>query len=83
MEEILSRFDNLSTEFLNLKDVIIKNLQIENERFRNKVFYLNKRYRILYPLNLIIICWNNMGDKTTSKLQVFLILFRIMNWIIK
>ena len=32
----LSRFDNLSTQFLNLKDIIIKNLQIENERLRNQ-----------------------------------------------
>ena len=29
---LLSRFHNLSTEFLNLKDVIITNLQIRNER---------------------------------------------------
>ena len=41
--KLLSRFDNLSTEFLNLKDIIIKNLQIENERLRNRVSYLNKR----------------------------------------
>ena len=27
--KLLSRFDNLSTDFLNLKDIIIKNLQIE------------------------------------------------------
>ena len=40
---LLSHFDNLSTEFLNLKDIIIKNLQIENERLRNRVSYLNKR----------------------------------------
>ena len=33
--KLLSGFDNLSTEFLNLKDIIIKNLQIENERLRN------------------------------------------------
>ena len=41
--KLLSRFDNLSTEFLNLKDIIIKNLQIENERLRNQVSYLNKK----------------------------------------
>ena len=42
--KLLSRFDNLSTEFLNLKDIIIiKNLQIENECLRNRVSYLNKR----------------------------------------
>ena len=36
--KLLSRFNNLSTEFLNLNDIIIKNLQIENERLRNRVF---------------------------------------------
>ena len=41
--KLLSRFDNLSTEFLNLKYFIIKNLQIENERLINRVSYLNKR----------------------------------------
>ena len=40
---LLSRFDNLSTEFLNLEDIIIKNLQIENERLRNQVSYLNNK----------------------------------------
>ena len=39
----LSGFDNLSTEFLNLKDIIIKNLQIENERLKNQVSCLNKK----------------------------------------
>ena len=33
--KLLSRFDNLSTEFRNLKDVIIKNLKIENELLKN------------------------------------------------
>ena len=41
--KLLSRFDNLSTEFLNLKDILIKNLQIENERLRNQVSDLNKK----------------------------------------
>ena len=41
--KLLSRFDNLSKEFLNLKDIIIKNLQIENERLKNQVSYLNKK----------------------------------------
>ena len=71
--KLLSRFDNLSTEFLNLKVVIIKNLQTE--------FLIS--IKELYPLNLIVICSNNMGDETTSKLQAFLILFRILNWKIK
>ena len=38
--KLLSRFDNLSTEFLNLKDIIIKNVQLETNVL---VFYLNKR----------------------------------------
>ena len=41
--KLLSRFDNLSTEFLNFKDIIIKILQIENECLRNQVSYHNKR----------------------------------------
>ena len=40
--KLLSRLDNLSSDFLHLKDVIIKNLQIENERLRNRVSYLNR-----------------------------------------
>ena len=79
--KLLSRFDDLSTEFLNLKDVIIKNLQIENERLRNRVSYLIKRIASLESNH--IICSNNMGDEKISKLQAFLILFRIMNWKIK
>ena len=79
--KLLSRFDNLSTEFLNLKDIIIKNLQIENERLRNRVSYLIKRIASLESNH--IICSNNMGDEKISKLQAFLILFRIMNWKIK
>ena len=50
MEEILSRFDNLSTEFLDLKDVIIKNLQIENERFRNRVFLSQQKISYIVSL---------------------------------
>ena len=77
--KLLSRFDNLSTEFLNLKD-IIKNLQIENERLRNQFLISTKK---LYPLKLTIISSNNMGGETISKSQAFLILFRIINWKIK
>ena len=75
--KLLSRFDNLSAEFLNLKGVISKNLQIENERLRNRVSYLNKRIVSLESNH------NNMGDETISKSKAFLILIRIMNWKIK
>ena len=74
--KLLSRFDNLSTEFRNLKDVIIKNLQIENERLKNRVSYLNKRIVSLESNHNML---EQYGNETTSKL----ILFRIMNWKIK
>ena len=41
------RFDGLDIELLNLKDVIIKNLQTENERLRKKVNVLENK--ILTP----------------------------------
>ena len=41
--KLLSRFDELSKELLNVKDVIIKNLQVENERLREEVSNLEKK----------------------------------------
>ena len=38
-----SRFDGLDNELLNLKDVIIKNLQVENECLRKKVNVLENK----------------------------------------
>ena len=38
-----SRFDSLDIELLNLKDVIIKNLQVENESLRKKVNVLENK----------------------------------------
>ena len=40
---MLSRFDELPKELLNVKDVIIKNLQAENERLRDKVSNLENK----------------------------------------
>ena len=40
--KLSSQFYNLSTEFLNLKHIMIKNLQKENERLRKRVSYLSK-----------------------------------------
>ena len=40
---MLLRFDNLDKEMLNLKDVIIKDLQVENQRLRNKINNLEKK----------------------------------------
>ena len=39
----MSRFDEPTTELLNVKDVMIKNLQAENERLREKFSYLHKK----------------------------------------
>ena len=36
-KKMASRFDGLDNDLLNLKGVIIKNLQVENERLRKKV----------------------------------------------
>ena len=35
--KLLSRFDELSSKLLNIKNVIIKNLQSENERLRENL----------------------------------------------
>ena len=42
-QKMTSRFDGLDNELLNLKDVIIKNLQVENERLRKKVNVLDNK----------------------------------------
>ena len=42
-KKMLSRFDGLDKEILNIKDIIIKDLQIENQRLRKKVNDLQKR----------------------------------------
>ena len=40
---LLSRFDNLDKEMPNLKDVIIKDFQVESQRLRNKKMTLKKK----------------------------------------
>ena len=77
---LLSHFDNLSTEFLNLKDIIIKKRK-KKMSFQETEFLVSTKE--MNPLNVIITCSNNMGDETISKLQAFLILSRIMNWKMK
>ena len=42
-----SRFDGLDIELLNLKDVVIKNLQVENECLRKTVNVLENKVLIL------------------------------------
>ena len=41
--KLLLHFDNLDKETINLKDVIIKDLQVENQRLRNKINNLEKK----------------------------------------
>ena len=41
--KLLLRFGDLDKEMLNLKDVIIKDLQVENQRLRNKINNLEKK----------------------------------------
>ena len=51
-KKMTSRFDGLDIVLLNLKDVIIKNLQVENERLRKKVNVLeNKVFTLESELN--------------------------------
>ena len=42
-KKLLSRFDGLHKEILNLEDIVIKELQLENQRLRNKVSDLQKK----------------------------------------
>ena len=41
--KLLSRFGNLDKEMVNLKDVIIKDLQVENQRLGNEINNLEKK----------------------------------------
>ena len=42
-KKLISRFDGVDKEILNLKDVIIKNLQLENQRLRTRVNNLENK----------------------------------------
>ena len=46
-EKMTSRFKGLDNELLNLKDVIIKNLKVVNERLRKKGNVLEKTFQLL------------------------------------
>ena len=46
-KKLISRFDGLDKEILNLKDVIIKNLQDENQRLVKKVSDLESKVILL------------------------------------
>ena len=46
-KKMTSRFDDLDIELLNLKDVVIKNLQVENECLRKTVNVLENKVLIL------------------------------------
>ena len=42
-KKLISRFDGLNKEILNLKDVIIKNFQVKNQCLRKKVSDLESK----------------------------------------
>ena len=42
-KKLLARFDDIQSELLNVKDIIIKNLQEENERLRKRVSCLDEK----------------------------------------
>ena len=42
-KKLISRFDGVDKEILNLKDVIIKNLQLENQRLQTRVNNLENK----------------------------------------
>ena len=46
-KKMTSRFDDLDIELLNLKDVVIKNLQVKNECLRKTVNVLENKVLIL------------------------------------
>ena len=53
-KKLLSRFDGLDKEILNLKDIVIKELQLENQRLRKKVSDLQKKiYSAEENINLL------------------------------
>lgn len=41
----LSRFDNLDKKMLNLKVVVIKDLQFKNQRLRNEIINLESHWK--------------------------------------
>ena len=43
-KKLISRFDGLDKEILNLKDIIIKNLEVENQYLRKKISALESKF---------------------------------------
>ena len=41
--KLLARFDGIDQELLNIKDPVIKNLQVENQKLRNKINQLENK----------------------------------------
>ena len=42
--KLLARFDEVQNEHLNVKNIIMNNLQEENERLRKRVSFLDKKF---------------------------------------
>ena len=72
--KLLSRFDELTKKLLNVRNVIIKNLQAENERLREKVGNLESKVTSL-EINQNKL--EQYGEKTILKYLVFLTQLKI------
>ena len=66
--KLLSRFDGLTKELLNVKDVIIKNLQAKNELLREKVCSLDSK---VTSLEITKTSLSSMAEETVLKYLVF------------
>ena len=67
-KKILSCFDGFDKEVLHLKDVIIKDLQVENQHSHIKVNNLENK---VMSLEIQAIIWNSMEKETTWRLQEY------------
>ena len=67
-KKILSCFDGFDKEVLYLKDVIIKDLQVENQHSHIKVNNLENK---VMSLEIQAIIWNSMEKETTWRLQEY------------
>lgn len=65
-KKLLSRFDGLDNEILNIKNIVIKELQHENQRLRNKVNDLQKR---LYSAEVNINALEQYGRRNNVEIQ--------------
>ena len=64
-KKLLSRFDGIDKEILNLKDIVIKELQLENQRLRKKGNDLQKK---IYSAEKNINSWEQYGRRNNIEI---------------